>query len=311
LSQVINFELGISLLKKILVLGATGNLGSRLIAQAQLGRSVIGTSRSIQSPGIFKYEPDPNNTVKFIKLLEDLSPDVVINCIAMTSIDMCQENKTQSLEVNFTIPDRLSTLTNDFGAQFVQLSTDAVFDGRTKNVKYDEDDTRNPVNEYGKHKAMAEDSVLNSSPKNLILRTNFFGFGIPPRKTFLDEALIQFIHGNKTFGFTDSIATFLPVSVVADITLSLIDADAKGIFHLSASESVSKFDFLRDFQKELGIPGDLVIPALSTATLKTHRGLNLSLSSSKIEAFLGKKMPLPYFRTDDFEYSGIIELFDS
>jgi dTDP-4-dehydrorhamnose reductase len=298
-------------LKKVLVLGATGNLGSRLIAQAQPGQSVIGTSRKTPCPGLFMYEPDSHNTVKFIELLKDLSPDVVINCIAMTSIDMCEENKNQSLEVNFKIPDRLSRLTNDFGAKFVQISTDAVFDGQNKHEKYREDDDTRPVNEYGRHKAMAEDSVLSSSSKNLVLRTNFFGFGVPPRKTFLDNALSGFLSRNQVLGFTDSVVTFLPVSFVANTSLSLIDSDAEGIFHLAASASVSKFDFLKDFQNELAIPGDLVVPALSSATLKTRRGLYLSLSSERIEAFLGKAMPLPYFRIKDFKYSGIIEQYGS
>lgn len=298
-------------MKKTLVLGATGNLGSRLIAQTELGRSVIGTSRKISSPGLFVYEPDSHNAVKFIELLKYFSPDVVINCIAMTSIDMCQENKDQSLEVNFKIPDRLSRLTNDFGAKFVQISTDAVFDGQNNHEKYKEDDDRRPVNEYGRHKAMAEDSVLSSSSKNLVLRTNFFSFGIPPRKTFLDNALSAFSSGKKVLGFTDSVVTFLPVGFVADTSLSLIDSDAEGVFHISASESVSKFDFLKDFQNELAIPGDLLVPGLSSATLKTRRGLDLSLSSERIEAFLGAAMPLPYFRIKDFKYSGVIEQFDT
>jgi dTDP-4-dehydrorhamnose reductase len=301
----------LGLLKKILVLGASGNLGSRLVEEAQPLHSIYGTSRHYSTSRIFRYQPDAFNEAGLIELLNQLLPDVVINCIAMTSIDTCEQDIMQSLEVNFQIPKNLSRLVNDFGAKFVQISTDAVFDGQNQHKKYKEDDVRRPVNVYGKHKAMAEDAVLGSSSKNLIVRTNFFGFGLPPRKTFLDNALSGFLSGNEVLGFTDSVVTFLPVSIVAENTLSLIDAEAEGVFHLAASESVSKFDFLRDFQKELGIPGDLVVPALSTATLKTHRGLNLSLSSDRIEAFLGKKMPLPYFRIKDFKYSRVIERFDS
>lgn len=299
-------------MKKILVLGATGNLGSRLVEQAKpLLYSIYGTSRHYSTSSIFRYRPDASNEAGLIELLNQLSPDVVINCIAMTSIDTCEKDIMQSLQVNYQIPKNLSRLANDFGAKFVQISTDAVFDGQNRDGKYKEDDVRRPVNVYGKHKAMAEDAVLNSSSKNLIVRTNFFGFGLPPRKTFLDNALSGFLTGTEVLGFTDSVVTFLPVSIVAENTLSLIEAKAEGVFHLAASESVSKFDFLRDFQKELGIPGELVVPALSTATLKTQRGLDLSLSSGRIESFLGKKMPLPYFRIKDFKYSRIIEQFDS
>ena len=293
------------------MLGATGNLGSRIVEQALPRESVYGTSRHYSTFRIFKYQPDSFNATRFIELLNQLSPDVVINCIAMTSIDMCEQDSNQSLEINFQIPKNLSRLANDFGAKFVQISTDAVFDGQIQHEKYKEDDVRRPVNVYGQHKAMAEDSVLSSSSKNLIVRTNFFGFGVPPRKTFLDIALSGFLSGNEVLGFTDSVVTFLPVSIVAENTLALIEAEAEGVFHLAASESVSKFDFLEDFKNELAISGGLIVPVLSTSKLKAPRGVDLSLSSERIEAFLGKAMPLPYFRIKDFKYSGVMEQFDS
>ena len=62
--------------------------------------------------------------------------------------------------VNGYAVEWLSSLSKEIGAEFVQISTDYVFNGLTGNYK--EDDTPNPINEYGKSKLIGEENALKN-----------------------------------------------------------------------------------------------------------------------------------------------------
>ena len=77
-------------MKKILILGSSGFLGTTLIKFLnKIKYNVFGQSRH---PGS-KLQCNPANINEIKVLISKLEPDVIINLIANTDVDLCQKNR--------------------------------------------------------------------------------------------------------------------------------------------------------------------------------------------------------------------------
>lgn len=109
-------------------------------------------------------------------------PEIIVNCVGMTDILACEENKDDAFRINALGARNLSVAARSFRSRIVQISTDDVFDGTTEQP-YDEFDTPVPNSVYGKSKLAGENFVRSIAPKYLILRSSWvYGEG----KNFCD-----------------------------------------------------------------------------------------------------------------------------
>ncbi len=109
-------------------------------------------------------------------------PEIIVNCVGMTDILACEENKDDAFRINALGARNLSVAARSFRSRMVQISTDDVFDGTTEQP-YDEFDTPVPNSVYGKSKLAGENFVREhcaqiSDPQKLL--------GIRGRKKFCD-----------------------------------------------------------------------------------------------------------------------------
>ena len=93
--------------------------------------------------------------------MKKYSPDAVINCAAMTNVDMCETAPEKAYRINAEGARLICTAAAEAGADFVQLSTDFVFDGKGTSP-YSEEDSCSPINIYGRSKLMSVDVVMFS-----------------------------------------------------------------------------------------------------------------------------------------------------
>jgi dTDP-4-dehydrorhamnose reductase len=98
-------------LPKLLILGGSGFLGSYLTKSQELAdrfkiTSTYYSHRSEQS-GLTYLDCLDREEVK--KLLEQLRPKIVINCVALTDVDFCQLNPEISVEINQNFPIKLDS----------------------------------------------------------------------------------------------------------------------------------------------------------------------------------------------------------
>ena len=109
---------------KIIILGSNGMLGKYMLNSSLFQEeAVIGMSRS--SFPSFDF-CDPNETIKLIKYF---NADVVINCVALTSIAACEQNKNLADEVNTITPSLISEFCLKENIFFVHISTDHFYSG--------------------------------------------------------------------------------------------------------------------------------------------------------------------------------------
>lgn len=270
----------------VLVVGSSGLLGSHVLQAGPLtGYEVYGITRSDVTLSEKESRIDWLDMDKLISFVENLQPSVIVNCVAITSIERCEKDPIFSSRLNIEFVRDLANIARRYAIRLVQISTDAVFDG--ERGSYTETDWPSPINTYGRQKLSAESIAIGSGENALVLRTNFFGFGSAMKKTFLDVAESKLQQRNQTPGFIDAFASFLSVTEVARLVLDLAGSDTTGTIHLCGSEKVSKYEFLSNFAALSGYDPRLVIPVRTHQVLKEPRGRDLSMVSARAEGIIG------------------------
>jgi dTDP-4-dehydrorhamnose reductase len=212
----------------------------------------------------------------------------LINCAALASLDAAERQPELAQRLNAELPGRLAYETAKRGLRFLQVSTDAVFDGIKGD--YDEEDAPSPISVYGRTKRIAELAVKAAHPHVLIVRPNFFGWSLSG-----DRSLAEFFYNNlnahqQVDGYTDRIFCPLLVTDLASIMLELLEKDSRGIYHVVSSDQHSKYDFGVAIAKQFDLDDSLIYPKVTTET-RAPRSLNLSLRTSRLMKNLGSRTP--------------------
>ena len=107
--------------------------------------------------------------------MKSIRPDWVINCGAYTFVDQAERNIEEAFKINSLAPKIIANALKSVGGKFLQISTDFVFNG-TKKSPYIPTDKINPINIYGKSKALAETyikGILEEGKESIIIRTSW------------------------------------------------------------------------------------------------------------------------------------------
>ncbi|WP_026889077.1 dTDP-4-dehydrorhamnose reductase [Clostridium beijerinckii] len=159
---------------KILITGCNGQLGNELQSIIKSGKAEIDeVSGSIRKSEVIALDVDKldiTNLTQVKEILNDVKPDVVINCAAATNVDGCEGNNDFSFRVNSIGPRNLAIICEEIGAKLVQVSTDYVFSGAS-NRPLTEYDLTAPYSVYGKTKLLGEQYVQQFCSKYFIVRT--------------------------------------------------------------------------------------------------------------------------------------------
>jgi dTDP-4-dehydrorhamnose reductase len=224
-------------------------------------------------------------------LLEAGGYDVVINAIAMASHERCEKEPAEALLINATLPGRWAAACARLGTKFVQISTDAVFDGESESP-YTEADSPSPAGVYGTSKLAGEGAVGEANAEAMIVRTNFYGWSATGGTGILDFFVNSFRQGTAITGFTDYRVSSLYMGDLVDAMVGAIGRDASGVLHAVASDAASKYDFGLAVAAGFGLDSMAMTPGrLSDAATLSARGRDLALSTAKIEGILGRPMP--------------------
>jgi dTDP-4-dehydrorhamnose reductase len=267
----------------LLVTGAGGMLGNAFVRQqSQL--------KQFFSKITFAYHEqlDLTNSDKVINFLNQLLPDTIINCAAMTIVENCENFPEKALQINAKVPHVLAKWTRKNRKKLVHYSTDAVFDGKRGN--YRETDKTNPLNVYAKTKLAGEKLVLATDPDALILRTNIIG--LRNRKPYpLAEWMLKKLEAKEEFTtFTDVFFAPLCVDDLVKLTLIALNKNLSGLYHLNAKNHVTKHQFALMLAKEFGLPTKLK-PVKSSEILAVTRPQKTYLNSQKFSRDTGVSLP--------------------
>ena len=265
-------------MKRILVTGASGQLGRAFIRKSREKYNVLGTGRKYSDLCPFKKGDITDR--KFIKeIVDDDTPDVIVHFAAMTGVDECEQNPYAAESVNIA---SVEWILNEFSGYFIFISTDYVFDG--KDGPYSEKAKTNPINVYGKTKLKAESIICSHSKKWLILRTNvLFDYTEWTTASFVNW-VVKSLRNRKSISVVlDQFNNPIWTDHLAHIINSLMKMDATGLYHSGSIEYISRYDFALMIAKNFELDQSLILPITTKAlNQRALRPLKGGLRTEKI-----------------------------
>ena len=282
-------------LKKILITGSNGLLGSNLVQffTHLPGYNVFLTSqRPSVNQGVGFFTQGDLLEKPFVdNLFSSIRPDIVINTVSLVNVDQCEEQPDLANQITVQTAENIALASNQNNCRLIYISTDHLFDG--KKSFYSEDDSPNPVNMYGKTKLQAERKTQKYAPESVIVRTNFFGWSPLGHAPTFGEWVFNNLKEQKPMTlFTDYYFSPIEITFLAEAIQNVATSDFSGIINIAGSERCSKYEFGMKFAQICGFNPSQINPSKITQnSFKTPRQQDLSLSVEKFRKIFKKDLP--------------------
>lgn len=281
-------------MKRLLIIGASGLLGSKLFVQAAGKFEVRGTyNPDVDGRTAWRLEPiDIGSKDEVERLFNKLQPECVILTAAMTNVDACEKQPFMANRVNASGPELVARCCKKLGARLVHVSTDYVFDG-SKSRRYTEDDMPRPVSAYGSTKLAGEKAVIATIPGSVIARPAvLYGWNpIEDKDNFVVWVLKKLRAGQRATLFEDQWISPTFADDLAKTLLELLEKDVSGVWHVSGPDCLDRPTCGRMIAEAFELDKGLIYPAPSASVpLPAKRPRYSCLDVSKVEKLLNRKM---------------------
>jgi dTDP-4-dehydrorhamnose reductase len=255
-------------LKKLLITGGSGDLGSVLTPKAvaagyEVTATYVSRPQRIKAGQPLKLDLTDKDAVQ--QALDTIQPDIIIH----TAVNMV--NPRQQIVSGAYHLSKLSKK----NAQLIFLSTDMVFDG-TK-APYRDDDMPSPLSAYGQAKAEMEMMA------DRVVRTSLI-YDFDPGNKQVDWMIEKINKGEPCKLFTDEYRSPIWVVNLAEAVLELINLPVKGILNIAGPQRMSRLDLGRGILEALGY--DPAPHIEESSQVGTGRAADLTLDVSKTQMLL-------------------------
>jgi dTDP-4-dehydrorhamnose reductase len=234
---------------KALITGGGGQLASDLVEL--LGDDAVAFSHS---------ELDVADVDALARTIDEVAPDVVINCAAFHNLDVCEAEPDQAWAVNVRAVREMAVR----APRLVHLSTNYVFDGR-RPEPYGEDDLPAPRSVYAITKLAGEHAALAYGSRSLVVRAaGLYGLhgSVSKGGNFVQRMLAR---ARETGALKMVADQLLQPTFTADLAAAIVDAverDVDGVLHLTASDPCSWHEFTVAIMELADV--DVPVEAVST-----------------------------------------------
>ncbi|MBB6215725.1 dTDP-4-dehydrorhamnose reductase [Anaerosolibacter carboniphilus] len=231
---------------RVLITGGNGQLGSMLMQLLAEKQCILGEIDAIYKDCAVactnKTTLDITNLWDIKNCFMKFKPHVVINTAAYTHVDHCESNIDLCFKANSLGPRNLAIACEEIQAKLIHISTDYVFDGKS-NIPYREFDLPNPINIYGKSKALGEEYVKQFCSRYFIIRTSWlYGY---EGKNFVKTVVKAAKEKKLLHVVADQIGTPTNVEDLAYHLLQLAVTDEYGIYHCTGGGECSWYEFAK------------------------------------------------------------------
>lgn len=272
-------------MKKILVTGANGQLGSEM---RRLGAI---------SPNEYIFtdvaELDITDKVAVTAFVEQHDIRIIVNCAAYTNVDRAEEDEATAELINATAVRNLAQVMKAVDGTLFHISTDYVF-GSEGNTPRTEDMPTNPLGVYGRTKLLGEQAIAEVGAKAIIIRTAWLysEFGNNFLKTML-RLTSEREYVNVVF---DQIGTPTYAGDLAMTIFSIIEGDyyagKEGTYHFSNEGVCSWYDFAQEIAMAMRHDKCKINPCHSSEfPSKVSRPAYSVLDKTKIKQTFGVDIP--------------------
>ena len=273
---------------KILVIGGSGFLGYYIVQKLKTHNDVEFTYFKHKIPELNGHYLDITNKKTTIELISKINPDVVIHTPALT-VDLSETDKEFAEQIHVNGIQNVIDGCRATSSKLVYLSTTYVFDGRKQFL---EDDVTIPGNYYGFTKSKAENLVKNSDLPFLILRTDqpYYWKKHWHHNNSVLRA-IDTLSQNKILEEVEdwyNLPTYVPDFVNA--LESLLVLNKTGIFHLTGSDFISRYDWSVMVAEIFQLNKKLIKPINSSSLKLPAKRFSINADNQKFFDETGIKM---------------------
>ena len=275
-------------MNKILIFGVTGMLGSSLYPYLlRKGYEVFTAGRSESSDLIFSSSKTIN---ELHRDLINIEPKVIINLIAATNVDQCEQFPEIANELNSEIIKNVTLATRGykiFAPHIIHISSDQVYSGTGPHFESEP----KPCNTYGISKLAGEKWVLEAG--GTVLRTNFVGASQKAGRDSFTDWLYKNIQSQVSTPVIED-CLFSPghIDDVCEAVELVINNPQGGIYNYGARSAISKSEFGFAFINGLEMNSCLLKKScLSNLSLLAKRPNDMSMNVTLFEKTFKKKCP--------------------
>lgn len=196
------------------------------------------------------------------QLLEHFQPDVVINTIAMVTVDGCEADPQLARRLNAAFVTDLVDAMARKGLQkthLIQVSSDSVYGQRKsgENIPWRESDPLNPLSVYAETKLQGEIEAARHVGPVSILRTAFYGINPFSKKSLLWWIIENARNGREMDGWENIF--FSPVSArqLVSVMRAMVEQGVSGVYNVGSVDACNKFDFVDAVCDGIGQPAKI------------------------------------------------------
>jgi dTDP-4-dehydrorhamnose reductase len=275
----------------VLVTGASGLLGAHIAAGFSAAYDVVGVDRHPLwgDLPVKAIHADLSQAGVAEDVVRTVSPETIVHCAAMVNVDACEGDPVEAEQVNGLLPRRLARAA-PAGSRFVQISTDGIFRGDSPFAA----ETRLPCprTAYGRSKLRGEWEAQLATPRHLVVRTNFFGWGSGRKVSSAEWMYNALASQEHLMAFDDVFFTPIYVVDLVERMAGLMAKDATGIVHVAGRDRVSKHDFILRVAEAAGLSAAHVRRgSIAAVGLAADRPKEMSLDSGRAARLLGVPPP--------------------
>lgn len=230
------------------------------------------------------------------KILAKQPQSSVVHLAAFTDVSKAYsetDNKNGVVyQVNVLGTKNIAQACKKYDHYLIHISTDFVFDG-TKSTSFSESDQPHPIEWYGQTKLLAEDEVIRSGCRSVIVRTAFpFRAKFELKQDLVRKILNQLKANTLHPMFSDQIITPTFIDDLCQVLKLFIEKKPSGVYHCVGSTSLFPFALAQKIAAVFEIQADIK-PISFKDFLKTDprpRQQFLKLSNAKLKQEFGLEM---------------------
>ena len=256
------------------IVGAGGQLGQAIVEEL--------SKRGAYFKALSSAQLDIRDFESVRKQILHLRPKVIVNCAGWTDVPGAEKNEKLATILNAYAVENIAKAGSDVGSIVVQISSDYVFSG-DKNQPYVEADPLNPINAYGRSKALGEQLISKLDYSRIyVFRTAWLysEFG----RNFVKMILRKFITQDYPLRVVND--QFGNPTSAAELAFQIVESVSSGIpfgtYHAVNTNCASWYDLSRSSFENLALDtSNLIEIPSSDFESKVKRPINSCLDTSK------------------------------
>ena len=220
------------------------------------------------------------------RVLRQVDPDVIVNLIACTDVNFCEQNPKVAYALNAGLVASVGAK-KTAKAQLVHISTDQIYSlGGSTEVDV------NPVNVYGASKLAGDFASLAAG--GCVIRTNYVAFSkVTDRPSFVDWIVSSALSKQPPTFFEDIFFNPVHAEDLAIAIGQIISGCKNDVYNIGAVDGISKYEFAVNLLDKIGVLRQAMFRKgrVRDCANLAKRPSNMTMSVEYSQKSLGLRLP--------------------